>query len=201
MTFTAAVILFILVMDPLGGIPFFIAALRKVPLERKKKVIAREMLIALTFLILFMFLGPKILKLLSISGPSLTIAGGIILLLIAIKMIFPGHQDCGFETLVQDEPLIVPLAIPYVSGPSALATVMLVVSREPQRWPEWLLALVVAWLITGIILMMCVELENILGERGVVAIERLMGMILTAIAVEMTLTGVHSYLTLLAEVG
>lgn len=199
MTFSTALILLILVMDPLGGIPFFIAALRNVPPERKKKVIAREMVIALLFLILFMFLGPKILKLLGISGPSLTIAGGIILLLIAIKMIFPGSDDSGFDTLIQDEPLIVPLAIPYVSGPSALATVMLVVSKEPGRWMEWLLALFIAWLITGLILLMSVELENILGERGVVAIERLMGMILTAIAVEMTLNGIHTYLLLLGS--
>jgi multiple antibiotic resistance protein len=197
-TFSAAFILFLLVMDPLGGIPFFIAALRKVPPERKKKVIAREMVIALGFMILFMFLGPKILKLLGISGPSLTIAGGIILLLISIKMIFPGNDDSNFDTLIQDEPLIVPLAIPYVSGPSALATIMLVVSKEPGRWMEWLLALFMAWLVTGLILLMSVELENILGERGVVAIERLMGMILTAIAVEMALDGIHSYLVLLA---
>jgi len=193
-TFSAALILFLLVMDPLGGIPFFIAALRKVPPARKKKVIVREMIIALGFMIAFMFLGPKILKLLGISGPSLTIAGGIILLLIAIKMIFPVKEENAFDTLIQDEPLIVPLAIPYVSGPSALATVMLVVSREPGRWQEWLLALFMAWLITGIILVMSVELEKILGERGVVAIERLMGMILTAIAVEMALDGIHTYL-------
>ena len=197
MTFSAALILFLLVMDPLGGIPFFIAALRKVHPARKKKVIVREMIIALGFMIGFMFLGPKILKLLGISGPSLTIAGGIILLLIAIKMIFPVKEENAFETLIQDEPLIVPLAIPYVSGPSALATVMLVVSKEPGRWGEWLLALFIAWLITGIILVMSVELEKILGERGVVAIERLMGMILTAIAVEMALDGIHTYLKLL----
>lgn len=198
MTFSTAFILFLLVMDPLGGIPFFIAALRKVPPQRKKKVIAREMVIALGFMVLFMFLGPKILKLLGISGPSLTIAGGIILLIISIKMIFPRNDDSNFDTLIQDEPLIVPLAIPYVSGPSALATIMLVVSKEPGRWKEWLLALFMAWLVTGLILLMSVELEKILGERGVVAIERLMGMILTAIAVEMALDGIHSYLVLLA---
>ena len=156
------------------------------------------MVIALGFMILFMFLGPKILKLLGISGPSLTIAGGIILLIISIKMIFPRNDDSNFDTLIQDEPLIVPLAIPYVSGPSALATIMLVVSKEPGRWKEWLLALFMAWLVTGLILLMSVELEKILGERGVVAIERLMGMILTAIAVEMALDGIHSYLVLLA---
>lgn len=194
MTFYAALILFLLVMDPLGGIPFFIAALKKVPEQRKKKVIAREMVIALGLMVLFMFQGAKILKLLSISGPSLTIAGGIILLLIAIKMIFP-TKDEFMESVAADEPLIVPLAIPYVSGPSALITVSLVMSKEPLRWKEWLLALLIAWFITGTILIMCTELERILGERGVIAIERLMGMILTAIAVEMTLNGITTFLT------
>ena len=193
MTFYAAVILFLLVMDPLGGIPFFIAALKNVPEKRKKKIIARELVIALGLMVLFMFQGAKILKLLSISGPSLTIAGGIILLLIAIKMIFPS-KDEFMEDVGSNEPLIVPLAIPYVSGPSALITVTLVMSKEPLRWKEWLLALLIAWFITGFILIMCTELERILGERGVIAIERLMGMILTAIAVEMTLNGIMAFI-------
>lgn len=193
MTFYAAVILFLLVMDPLGDIPFFISALKNVPENRKKKVILRELLIALALLVLFMFQGAKILKMLSISGPSLTIAGGIILLLIAIKMIFPSKGEF-MENVVADEPLIVPLAIPYVSGPSALITVTLVMSREPHRWKEWLLALIFAWIVTGSILVMCTELERVLGERGVIALERLMGMILTTIAVEMTLNGITAYL-------
>jgi len=108
-------------------------------------------------------------------------------------MIFP-TQDEFKEHVIADEPLIVPLAIPYVSGPSALITVMLVMSKEPQRWKEWLLALLFAWLVTGAILIMCTELERLLGERGVVAIERLMGMILTTIAVEMTLNGIVGFL-------
>ena len=193
MTFYAAIILFLLVMDPLGGIPFFLAALKNVPEKRKKKIIARELVIALGLMVLFMFQGAKILKLLSISGPSLTIAGGIILLLIAIKMIFPS-KDEFMENVGENEPLIVPLAIPYVSGPSALITVTLVMSKDPLRWREWLLALLIAWIITGVILLLCTELERILGERGVVAIERLMGMILTAIAVEMTLNGIMAFI-------
>ncbi|WP_243371481.1 MarC family protein [Geotalea sp. SG265] len=193
MSFYAAVILFLLVMDPLGDIPFFISALKNVPEYRKKKVILRELLIALALLVLFMFQGAKILKMLSISGPSLTIAGGIILLLIAIKMIFPAKGEF-MENIVAEEPLIVPLAIPYVSGPSALITVTLVMSREPHRWKEWLLALVFAWVVTGAILIMCTELERVLGERGVIALERLMGMILTTIAVEMTLNGIMAFI-------
>ncbi|MFP5222769.1 MAG: MarC family protein [Acidobacteriota bacterium] len=192
MTLASAIILLILVMDPLGNIPFFVSVLKKVPPERKRRVIARELVIALCVLVVFMFLGPQLLKLLGISGPSLSIAGGIVLLLIAIKMVFPSHDDLAEEEHV--EPLVVPLAIPYVAGPSSLATVMLMASGEPSRWADWLLALVCAWLATGLVLLLSVELEKLLGKRGMVALERLMGMILTAIAVEMALTGIADFL-------
>lgn len=194
MTLISTIILLILVLDPLGNIPFFIAALKDVPAERWRPVIVRELIIALGVLVLFLFLGPQLLKLLHISGPSLTIAGGIILLLIAIKMIFP--SQAGFEERITNrEPFVVPLAIPYVAGPSALATVMLLASREPLRWPEWLLALIIAWLATGCVLLLSGELERFLGDRGLIALERLMGMILTAIAVEMTLTGIMDFVS------
>ncbi|MBT0654302.1 MarC family protein [Geomobilimonas luticola] len=194
MTLISTIILLILVLDPLGNIPFFIAALKDVPAERWRPVIVRELFIALGVLVLFLFLGPQLLKLLHISGPSLTIAGGIILLLIAIKMIFP--SQAGFEERITNrEPFVVPLAIPYIAGPSALATVMLLASREPLRWPEWLLALIVAWLATGCVLLLSGELERFLGDRGLIALERLMGMILTAIAVEMTLTGIMDFVS------
>lgn len=188
MTFVSATITLVLVLDPLGNIPFFITTLKQVPERRKRRVILRELIVALTVLITFLFLGPRILSLLNISGPSLNIAGGIILLLIAIKMIFPDHADRNQQT-PQHEPFIVPLAIPYVAGPSALATVMLLGSREPERWPEWLLAVFCAWFICSGILLLSSGLDRLLGERGLMAVERLMGMILTAIAIEMALGG------------
>ena len=193
MTLLSAIILIVLVLDPLGNMPFFIAVLKNVPPERKRKVIARELLIALGVLIFFLFLGPRVLRVLNISGPSLSIAGGIVLLLVAIKMIFPVKTEPEDDTLAS-EPLVVPLAIPYLAGPSSMATVMLLASSDPARWPEWLAAIVCAWLLSGIVLLMTVELERLLGKRGMVAMERLMGMILTAIAVEMTLNGITGFL-------
>jgi multiple antibiotic resistance protein len=193
MTFVSATITLVLVLDPLGNIPFFITTLKEVPERRKRRVILRELIIALIVLIIFLFLGPGILSLLNISGPALNIAGGIILLLIAIKMIFPDHADRNQQP-PSHEPFIVPLAIPYVAGPSALATVMLLGSREPDRWPEWLTAVFCAWLICSGILLLSSGLERLLGERGLTAVERLMGMILTAIAVEMTLGGVLDFI-------
>jgi multiple antibiotic resistance protein len=195
-TFVSATIILILVLDPLGNIPVFLTALKHVPVRRKRAVILRELLIALGVLMVFLFVGPRILSLLHISDPALNIAGGIILLLIAIKMIFPNHEEERHEAKHYREPFIVPLAIPYVAGPSALATVMLLASREPGRWPEWLAALTLAWLISGGILLLSSELEKLLGDRGVVAVERLMGMILTAIAVEMALGGIIDFIAM-----
>lgn len=193
MTFVSATITLVLVLDPLGNIPFFLTTLKNLPEKRKRSVILRELIVALIILIIFLFLGPRILSLLNISGPSLNIAGGIILLLIAIKMIFPDHADHA-EQAPAHEPFIVPLAIPYVAGPSALATVMLLGSREPERWPEWLTAIFCAWLVCGSILLLSPVFDRLLGERGLTAVERLMGMILTAIAIEMALGGILDFI-------
>jgi len=195
MTLVSAIVLLFLVMDPMGNIPFFLTALKEVDPQRRKRVIVRELLVALVVLILFLFAGQFVLALLQISEPSLTIAGGIILFLIAIKMIFPTAQETH-ERSFGGEPFIVPLAIPYVAGPSALSAVLFIMSRDAARWPEWLLAIIVAWFLSGAILMAAHNLSNYLGERGLIAIERLMGMILITIAVQMTMTGMSRFLAL-----
>lgn len=193
MTVLSAAVLLFLVMDPFGNIPLFLTALRTVDEQRHRHVIIREQLIALAVLILFMFSGRYLLDTLQISEPSLSIAGAIILFLISIKMIFPARGGV-FDENIDEEPFIVPLAIPYVAGPSALASVLLIMSREPERWAEWVIALLLAWTLSGIILLVSSGLRRFLGERGLVAMERLMGMILTAIAVQMFMTGIRQFL-------
>jgi len=193
MTVLSAAVLLFLVMDPFGNIPLFLTALRLVDEKRHRHVIIREQLIALAVLILFMFSGQYLLNTLQISEPSLSIAGAIILFLISIKMIFPTRGGV-FDENIDEEPFIVPLAIPYVAGPSALASVLLIMSREPDRWAEWLIALFLAWISSGIIVLLSSGLRRFLGERGLVAMERLMGMILTTIAVQMFMTGIRQFL-------
>ena len=190
--FSVAFLLF-LVMDPFGNIPFFIMALKNVDERRRRKIIIRELLIALCVLVVFLFTGQYILKILQISEPSLTIAGGIILFLISIKMIFPSSTGGMFEEKLSGEPFIVPLAIPYVAGPSALAAVLFIMSREPARWLEWLFALILAWFTSGIIIILSSGLKKFLGERGLIAIERLMGMVLITIAVQMLMSGISQF--------
>jgi MarC family membrane protein len=188
----AAITLF-LVMDPLGNIPIFLSVLDGIPAERRRKVLVRELFFALGILLLFLFGGPAILDILNLRQESIAIAGGIILFLIALRMIFPGRTGIGAGT-PDGEPFIVPLAIPLVAGPSALATLVLLVQSGPGRQTAWLLALLIAWFVTASILMSSTLLYRLRGKRGLIAVERLMGMVLVALAVQMFLDGLATSL-------
>jgi multiple antibiotic resistance protein len=190
MTILSAAITLLLVMDPMGNVPFFMMALRHVEPSRQRKVVVRELLIALGVMVFFLFAGQFLLNMMHISEPALTIAGGVILFLIAIRMVFPStdrplHEDIG------GEPFVVPLAIPYVAGPSALATELLLMSRYPQRWADWLLALVAAWAVCGTVIIFGSSMRRLLGERGLIAAERLMGMVLITVSIQMLLDGLR----------
>lgn len=187
---SAAILLFV-VMDPFGNMPLFVSVLETLPPERRKRVLARELTIALILLIACLFVGPFFLSMLHISAPSLGIAGGIILFLISIKMVF-GGTDQMFKDVPDGEPLIVPLAVPYVAGPSATATILLLVGQEPGRWPEWLLAIILAWAVGAFFLSFSTKIAAVLGKRVLCAIERLMGLMLTAISIEMLLAGIRT---------
>jgi MarC family membrane protein len=193
MTLLSAAVLMFFVMDPLGNVPFFLAALRPVAAARQRRVIARELLIALVVLVFFLFLGQYILDVLHVSATALRISGGVVLLLIAMRMIFPTPATSLREE-IEGEPFIVPLAVPYTAGPSALATELLLVSREPDRWPVWLGAVLLAWFATAAILFFATGLRRYLGERGLIAIERLMGMLLITVAVQMLMDGLSQAL-------
>ncbi len=190
--FSAALLLF-LVMDPFGNIPFFIAALKDVDRSRHLRIIIRELFIALGLLVVFLFAGQHVLSALMISESALTAAGGTVLFLIAIKMVFPPPGGIG-TVEVSGEPFIVPLAVPLLAGPSALAAVLLIMNQEPARWPEWLAAVGLAWFVSGVILSVSGVLARRLGERVLIAIERLMGMVLVAIAIEMLMKGIAQFM-------
>jgi multiple antibiotic resistance protein len=193
-TLSAAVLLF-LVMDPIGNTPVFLSLLSSLEPRRAKTVIIRELTIALGVLIVFLFAGRHILNILQITEPALSISGGIILFLIALKMIFADVHEM-FGKAPDGEPFVVPLAVPLIAGPSAMATVLLLMARQPQKWPHWLLAIFCAWLASGTILYFASSFESILGRRGTTAIQRLFGMLLTTVAVQMFLTGIGQYFSL-----
>ncbi|MBK6360723.1 MAG: MarC family protein [Comamonadaceae bacterium] len=187
-TFASATILLLLITDPFGNIPIFANALRPVAPERRARVILREVLIAFGLLLTFMFVGDRFLRLMNLSDLSLQIAGGVVLFLIALRMIFP-PPPLPPGAVPVGEPLIVPLAIPALAGPSALATVMLLVSQAPERRLEWVAALSVTMLVCAVVLVMAERIQRVLGDRVVMAFERLMGLILVAISVEMMIRG------------
>lgn len=193
MSISAAATTLILVMDPIGNIPAFLAILSPVDAKRRSRIVLRESLIAFFILAGFLFAGKHILHGLSITAPALGIAGGIILFLIAIKMIFPPEIDTQRERAI-GEPFVVPLAIPLVAGPSALTTVTLLGSQEPHHNLEWFIALAIAATVCTLILLFANQLRKMLGQKGLVAMERLMGMVLTTVAVQMFLNGLASYL-------
>lgn len=191
-SFASAIVILLLVMDPLGNIPLFVALLRNVGPGRRRMIIVRECGIAFAVLLVFVFLGRPLLNLLELSDSSLNIAGGVILFLIALRMIFK-HPEGVFGASLAGEPFIVPLAIPSIAGPTALATVILMASRAPERMLEWVAALIIAMAVTLILLLFAERISKWVGERGLIALERLMGLILTAIAVEMLLRGIEAF--------
>jgi len=191
-SFASAVVILLLVTDPIGNIPLFVALLRPVTPERRVPVILRECTIALAVLVAFALFGRWLLEVFGLSDRSLTLAGGTILFLIALRMIFRSPEGIFGES-PSGEPLIVPLAIPSIAGPAAIATVVLLVSRAPARMAEWLAAVAVAMAVTLATLLLAERISRWVGERALIAFERLMGLLLTAIAVEMLLRGIEAF--------
>lgn len=195
MDLLGAFVLLFVVMDPLGNIPIFLSVLEHVAPERRNRVLLRELLFALAILFAFLFGGQYLLAALHLSQYSISVAGGIILFLIALKMIFPvprAMRDDDYDE--DDEPFLVPLAVPMVAGPSAMAILLLLATRQPDQLGVWSLALFLAWLATALILAAAPLLKHVLGRRGIIAMERLMGMLLVAISVQMFLEGITEFL-------
>ncbi len=188
----SATLLLLTIMDPLGNVANFISGLQPVPPERRLRVIARELLFALIILLGFLFCGRWVLGLLHLKEEALFISGGIVLFLIALKMIFPDPRLRHDEVLT--EPFIVPLATPFIAGPSVLASLLVMVNSQPEAMGKWLIALLIAWGITAAVLLLSQLIARVLKERGAMAVERLMGMLLVMISVQMFLNGLEHYM-------
>ena len=191
--FLSATILLILVIDPFGNVPLVVSALHATPVARRARVVLRECVIAYGVLLAFLFGGHAFLALMHLSETSLSIAGGVILFLIALRMVFARHPEGVFGDVAGTEPFIVPLAIPAIAGPSAMATVMLMASRDPGHIEVWALALTGAMAVATLVMVAADRLQRLLGDRVVQAFERLMGLVLTAVAIEMLLGGMKGF--------
>jgi MarC family membrane protein len=193
-SFFQALVLLVLVTDPFGNVPIFVSALQSVAPARRWRVVVRECLIAYALLLLFMFFGRHFLEALQLSEISLRIGGGVVLFLIALRMIFPQPGGIMGDVESDSEPFIVPLAIPALAGPSALATVLLFSSNNMTDMLIHVSALssvAVVWLV---VLLSAERMQRALGPRVMTAFERLMGLILSAMSVEMLLAGIRAYL-------
>ena len=191
----AATLFFI--MDPLGNVPIFNSILARFDSRRRAQIVARELCFALVILFVVLFTGNAILGFMGISESSLSIAGGILLFIIALKMIFPVTKKASEEEVIED-PFLVPLAIPMVAGPSTIAVLLLLSSGSPEKMTQWSIALLLAWGTTTVLLVSSPFLMRFLGERGSRALERLMGMMLVILATQMLLNGVRDFIESLA---
>jgi len=192
-TFLSALVLLLLVLDPFGSLPVFVSVMRQVAPERRTRVALRESALAFGVLVAFMLTGQSFLTLMRLSERSLEVAGGVILLIIAMRMIFASGGEIYAADGKGREPLIFPLAVPLLAGPSAMATVLLLASRQPERLLDWVAALTVAMLVSAVVLLGADRIRRWIGSSMVSAIEKLMGLVLTAIAVEMILAGLKRY--------
>jgi multiple antibiotic resistance protein len=189
----SAVVTLFLIMDPLGNIPLFLSVLKTVSPARRRRVLIREIVLAYLVLLACLFLGGPALEVLGLEQESISIAGGIVLFLIALRMIFPGDASSRTEA-PEGEPFLVPLAVPLIAGPSTLAALLLLQRSSPGHLGSLLAALTLAWLSSGAVLLSSTFFYRVLRERGLVAMERLMGMLLVMIAVQMFMDGVKAFL-------
>jgi small neutral amino acid transporter SnatA (MarC family) len=190
--FVSAVVLLLLVLDPFSNIPIFISALRDVPPARRRFVILRECLIAFGVLTTFVFIGRPFLDVLGLSDISLQIGGAVVLMLVALRMVFP-TDDGVYGRSPAGEPFIVPLAVPAIAGPSGLATVLLLVAQSPERRLEWIAAIAIVMVLSAAVLAFAERIQQVLGEKVTSAFERLMGLVLAALAVELMLRGIRAF--------
>jgi multiple antibiotic resistance protein len=188
----SAVITLFVVMDPFGNIPLFITALRKVAPERRKIVLIRELAIALAIMVTFMFVGRRIMAFMGIAEYSLSIAGGLVLIMISFKLVFGGSDDVK-ENNKDEEPFIVPLAIPLVAGPGALSVTLILAAQSHDKFLI-LAAVLIASALNFIILLLSFPISDLLGKRGLLAIERLTGMVLVLMSVNMIMGGVAEFI-------
>jgi MarC family membrane protein len=192
--FFQAFILLLLVTDPFGNVPLFVSALSHVPPARRARVIVRECAIAFLLLLVFMFFGRHFLAALQLTDIALRIGGGVILFLIALRMVFPQEGGVFGDREPTAEPFIVPLAVPALAGPSALVTVLLFSSNSVAEMLLHVAVLSLVAVVWLLVLLSAERMQRALGPRVMTAFERLMGLILTAMAVEMLLAGIRSYI-------
>jgi len=186
----STVLLLFFILDPFGNVPVLLTLLKEVDMNRRYRIIIREVLIGLVILLCFLFFGDDFLQIFHLETEAVTIAGGVIFLIIGLKMIFPDPKGAPLFSS-DEEPLIVPIALPMIAGPSALATLILLSHNYPNEQQNLLISLLIAWAISTIIFLISPLLYRVLKDKGLKALERLMGMLLLIMSVQMFIDGIR----------
>ena len=187
MSFMTLVILIFILLSSYAQIPVFMSMLKHLEPKQQKKAILREMFFALIILLIFISFGPKVLDIIGIKQPILGITGGGLLLIIALNMIFP-KESSSTQGLPHHEPFIVPLAMPCIAGPGTITTLMVLTDKEGILMASS--ALFLAWIPSTLLLLAAPYIKRYFGEKGLIAIERLGGMIIALIGIQMAAIGV-----------
>lgn len=188
MTLVTAFLLLLFLMDPFGNMATFQSILGRVPEPQRRRVLVRELIFAYVLLLGVLFSGEAVMRALGLKQPAITVAGGVVLFLIAIDMVFPSRGlKAADET---EEPFIVPLAVPLIAGPSTIASILLLVSKHPGRLTEWWMAVTAAWAVMAGILLASGWLLPKLGPKGARALEKLTGMLLIMLSIQMLIDGI-----------
>ena len=192
MTIQEMVISLFFIIDPIGLIPLEISLLDGIEQRRRRKIVIRECFIALGIMLIFIFFGKEILAYLHISTASATIAGGVIIFLMALKMVFPPALNLEVE---KREPLIVPIATPLFAGPGLLSTIMLFAHRQIDI-VNILIAVIIAWFLASAVILSSQYISRVLGKNAIEAIERLFGLVLTIMSINMMAEGIFEIIKL-----
>lgn len=184
-------ILLIFVLDPFGNVPVLLSILKDIEIKRSRVIIIRELLIGLGILLVFLFLGKSFLGIFGLEAEAVQLSGALIFFVIGIKMIFPGNSGSSSLYGSKGEPFIVPIAMPLVAGPSALATLLVLTKSNPDHTLSLFISLLLAWLIASVIMYLAPFLHKILTNRALIALERLMGMLLLMLSVQMFIDGIR----------
>jgi multiple antibiotic resistance protein len=175
--------------DALGNIPIVLVLTKGMEPEQRTKVVDRASIVATGVLLLFAFGGQFFLNYLEISMGSLRVAGGLLLLLIALKML-EGELD---TPIVEEERdiAITPLALPLLAGPGTLTTVMLMMSESPMAHLSVVVGIVTAMIVTWFIVRQAGRIDHLIGPEGALIIMKLLGFLLAALAIEIGSAGIR----------
>lgn len=191
MTLLNISLILFLIMDPIGNISSYLYMTKDLEPKKHNRIIFREMLIALAVMIAFHYLGEYLFDILKLSDVTVRLSSGLILFLIAVKILFPSTTSLR-ANLPKGEPFIFPLAVPLIAGPGLMATIMLF-SNLDQYEPLMLPAIFIAWFASVVILYFSGTISRVLGKNGLMASERLIGMVLVLISVQRFLEGIMAF--------